>query len=171
MGRTLQTSHPSSHTSMILSATPTASRIKGTGIKAAADCSTFKVCFPVAMKYFTVEGTTSRGFSDDFWIQMYVRDKRRIRIDPLTVALEFLSISRLSGSTEVHSSIAEIIAGSLPVGSCKQTCVREMAGYEPILSPLPLNPSPKLGPSQRQVPSLSKRLGLPVHFQAVPGRS
>ena len=62
---------------MIFSATPTASRIKGTGIKAAADCNTFKVCFPVAMIYCAVEGTTSRRLSDDIWIQMCVRDKAR----------------------------------------------------------------------------------------------
>ena len=60
---------------MIFRATPIASRISGTGIKAAADCNTFKACFPVAMIYCAVEGTTSRGLSDDIWIQMCVRDK------------------------------------------------------------------------------------------------
>ena len=66
MGEILQTSHRSSHTSIILIATPTASRINGTGMKAAADCNTFKASFPTVMKYFDVEGMTSRGFSDDF---------------------------------------------------------------------------------------------------------
>ena len=75
LGGILQTSHRSSHTSIIFSATPTASRIKGTGIKAAADCNTFKVCFPMSMIYCAVEGTTSRGFSDDIWIPMCVRDE------------------------------------------------------------------------------------------------
>ena len=73
MGRILQTSHLSSHTSIILSATPTASRINGTGMNAAADCNTFKASFPTVMKYFDVEGMTSRGFSGDFWIQISVR--------------------------------------------------------------------------------------------------
>ena len=44
-------------------------------MKAAADCNTFKASFPTAMKYFDVEGMTSRGHSDDIWIQMCVRDK------------------------------------------------------------------------------------------------
>ena len=74
LGGILHTSHRSSHTSITFSATPIASRINGTGIKAAADCSTFKACFPVAMIYCPVEGTTSRGLSDDIWI-MCVRDK------------------------------------------------------------------------------------------------
>ena len=78
MGGILQTSHCSSHTSIIFSATPTASRIKGTGMKAAADCNTFKVCFPVAIIYCAVEGMTSRGLSDDSWIQMCVREKAGI---------------------------------------------------------------------------------------------
>ena len=73
LGGILQTSHPSSHTSTIFSASPTASRINGTGMKAAADCNTFKVCFPMSMIYCAVEGTTSRGLSDDIWIQMCQR--------------------------------------------------------------------------------------------------
>ena len=61
---------------MILSATPIASRINGTGINAAAECMTTKACFPVAMIYCPVVGMTFRGgFSDDFWIQMSVRTK------------------------------------------------------------------------------------------------
>ena len=60
---------------MIFNETPIASRISGTGIKAAADCNIFKACFPVAMIYWAVEGTTSRGLSDDIWIPMCVRDK------------------------------------------------------------------------------------------------
>ena len=74
MGGILQTSHRSSQTSMIFRATPTASRINGTGMKAAADCNTFKASFPTAMKYCAVEGTTSVRFSDDSWIQMCVRE-------------------------------------------------------------------------------------------------
>ena len=45
-------------------------------MKAAADCNTFKACFPEAKMYFDVEGMTSRGFSDDSWIQMYVREMK-----------------------------------------------------------------------------------------------
>ena len=74
-GISVQTSHRSSHTSMILSATPIASRINGTGINAAADCKTTKACFPVAMIYCPVVGITSLVFSDNFWIQMRVRTK------------------------------------------------------------------------------------------------
>ena len=98
MGGIIQTSHRSSHTSIILRATPTASRINGTGMKAAADCNTFKACFPVAIIYCAVEGMTSRE-------------------------MEFVSISRSSGSTEVRSSIAETIARSIPADSCMQMCV------------------------------------------------
>ena len=43
-------------------------------MKAAADCNTFKVCFPVAKIYFDVEGMASRGLSDDSWIQICVRE-------------------------------------------------------------------------------------------------
>ena len=75
LGGILQTSHRSSHTSITFSATPTASRINGTGMNAAADCNTFKASFPTTMKYCAVEGMTSRGFSDGIWIQMCVRDK------------------------------------------------------------------------------------------------
>ena len=75
LGGILQTSHRSSHTSIILIVTPTASRINGTGMKAAADSNTFKACFPVAMIYCAVERMTSRGFSEDIWIQNCVRDK------------------------------------------------------------------------------------------------
>ena len=46
-------------------------------MKAAADCNTFKVSFPVAMIYCAVEGMISWEFSDDFWIQMCVRDMTR----------------------------------------------------------------------------------------------
>ena len=75
IGGILQTSHRSSHTSIIFSATPTASRINGIGTKAAADCNTFMASFPTTMKYFAVEGMTSRGFSEDIWIRVCVRDK------------------------------------------------------------------------------------------------
>ena len=40
----------------------------------AADCNNVKACFPVAVIYFAVVGMTSRGVSDDFWIQMCVRN-------------------------------------------------------------------------------------------------
>ena len=43
-------------------------------MRVAADCNSIKVCFPVAVIYFVVDGTTSRGFSDNFWIQMRVRE-------------------------------------------------------------------------------------------------
>ena len=75
LSRISQTSHRSSHTSIIFSATPTASRINGTGMKVAADCNTLKVSFPMAMKYCEFVGMTSRALSDDSWIQMCVRDK------------------------------------------------------------------------------------------------
>ena len=75
LGGILQTSHRSSHSSIIFSAIPTASRINGTGIKAAADCNTLKACFPVAKIYFDVEGMTSRALSDDSWIRMCVRER------------------------------------------------------------------------------------------------
>ena len=73
----------------------------------AADCNNVKACFPVAVIYFAVVGMTSRGVSDDFWIQMCQRDGR-IQINPLTAALEFVSVSR--SSKEVHSFVAETIA-------------------------------------------------------------
>ena len=182
LGGILQTSHRSSHTSMIFSATPTASRNNGTGIKDAADCSTTKACFPVAMIYCAVVGTTSRGFSVDFWIQMCVREKAgyesilspppwnlspqfgppqkytpslprrllvryqavpgrrcglaerdgRIRINPLTAALEFDSITR--SSTEVHSFVAETIATSSCSGiSWMQLIVKKFAQFDLML--------------------------------------
>jgi hypothetical protein len=34
----------------------------------AADCNNIKACFPVDVIYFVVDGTTSRVFSDNFWI-------------------------------------------------------------------------------------------------------
>ena len=46
----------------------------GTGMKAAADCNNIKACFPVAVIYSVVDGTTSRGVSDNLWIQMCVRE-------------------------------------------------------------------------------------------------
>ena len=52
-------------------------------------------------------------------------------MNPLTATLEFVS-TRLSGSIEVHSFVAETIACT---SSWKQMCVREMAGYESNLSP------------------------------------
>ena len=55
-----------SHSSIIFSATPIASCIIGTGMRAAADCNKVKACFPVAVIYFIVVGTTSSGVSDEF---------------------------------------------------------------------------------------------------------
>ena len=55
-----------SHTSIILTATPIASCSIGTGMTAAADCNSVKTCFPLAVRYFVIVGTTSREFSDDF---------------------------------------------------------------------------------------------------------
>ena len=69
-GISVQTSDRSSHISMILRATPIASRINGTGINAAADCKTTKACFPVAMIYCAVVGMTPWGFWDDVWIRI-----------------------------------------------------------------------------------------------------
>ena len=63
-----------SHSSIIFSATPIASFINGTGMRDAADCNNVRVCFPVAVIYFSVVGMTSRGASDDSWIQMFVRE-------------------------------------------------------------------------------------------------
>ena len=58
-----------SQTSIILIATLIASCISGTGMTVAADCNNIKPCFPVAVIYFAVDGTTSRVlFSDNFWI-------------------------------------------------------------------------------------------------------
>jgi hypothetical protein len=59
---------------MIFSATPIASFINGTGMRDAADCNNVKACFPVAVIYCVVEGMTSRAVSDNFWIQMCVRE-------------------------------------------------------------------------------------------------
>ena len=129
LGGILQTSNCSSHTSIIFKATPTASRINGTGMKAAPDCNTFKACFPVAMIYCAVEGTTSRWLSEVIWIQMCVREKVRIPsiwINPLTAALEIVSITR--SSTGVRSFVAETIAISSFSGrSCQwtQMCQRD----------------------------------------------
>ena len=93
-------------------------------MKAAADCNTFKACFPVAMKYFAVEGMTSWGLSDDSWIQMCVRDWR-VSNNPLTAALEFITRS----STEVHSLVAETVATSFSGfgGSWTQLVVKNFA--------------------------------------------
>ena len=43
-------------------------------MRVAADCNNSKACFPVAVIYFVVDGMASWGFSDDFWIQMCVRE-------------------------------------------------------------------------------------------------
>ena len=77
MGGILQTSHRSSHTSIILSATPTASRINGTGMKAAADCNTFKVSFPTAMKYCKIINNILLLFPE--YIRRRYKDKRAER--------------------------------------------------------------------------------------------
>ena len=72
LGEILQTSHKS----ITFSATPMASLINGTGMRVAADCNSVKACFPVAEIYLAVVGMSSRGSSDDSWIQMCVRDGR-----------------------------------------------------------------------------------------------
>ena len=95
-------------------------------MKAAADCNTFKASSPGAKMYFDVEGMTSRGFSDDSWIQMYVRDET-IRNDRLTAALEFVSITRIArSSTVIHSLVAETVATSFS-GSWTQLIVKRFA--------------------------------------------
>jgi hypothetical protein len=43
-------------------------------MKLAADCNNGEACFTEALIYCAVDGMTSRGFSDDFWIQMCVRE-------------------------------------------------------------------------------------------------
>ena len=70
----LRRNRQTSHSSIIFRATPIASLINGTGIRDAADCNNVKACFPVAVIYFAVVGMTSRGLSDDSWIQMCVRE-------------------------------------------------------------------------------------------------
>ena len=62
VGEILQTSH----TSIILIATSTASRNNGTGMKGAADCNPTKACFPAALIYCGPVGMTSRGVLDEF---------------------------------------------------------------------------------------------------------
>ena len=75
----------------------------------AADSNNIKACLPVAVIYFAVVGMTSRGFSDDSWIQMCVREMGGYtRINPLTAALIFVSIT--SSSTEVNTFVAETIS-------------------------------------------------------------
>jgi hypothetical protein len=43
-------------------------------MKVDADCNNVKACFPVAVIYCDVEGMTSGGFSDNFWMQMCIRE-------------------------------------------------------------------------------------------------
>ena len=98
-----------SHSPIIFSATPIASFINGTGMRDAADSNNIKACLPVAVIYFAVVGMTSRGFSDDSWIQMCVREMGGYTsINPLTAALIFVSIT--SSSTEVNTFVAETIS-------------------------------------------------------------
>ena len=40
----------------------------------AADRNNVEACLPVAVIYFAVVGMTSRGLSDDSWIQICVRE-------------------------------------------------------------------------------------------------
>ena len=101
-------------------------------MKTAADCNNTKACFPAAIIYCAVVGMTSRGISDDFWIQMCVIRQEFPGINPLTVASEFVSITR--SSAESQSFVAEIIANPFSDSSWVQMCVREMGGYESILS-------------------------------------
>ena len=120
MSEILQTSQ----TSIIFSATSTASFINGTGIKGAAVCNKVKACFPVALIYCVVVGMTSPGLSDDSWISDVRQRDGRIRIYYLTAALEFVSVTWWS-STEVGSFVVEVI-GSISGSSCTQKCVREV---------------------------------------------
>jgi hypothetical protein len=62
MGRVLRTSH----TSIIFSATPIAFFKNGTGMTSAADCNSARACFPVAVIYSDVVGTTDEEFPADF---------------------------------------------------------------------------------------------------------
>ena len=83
--------------------------------------------WPMAMKYCESVGMTPPpGFFRRF-LESNVRQKDSIWIKPLT-ALEFVSISRSSGSTEVQSFVAETIASSFSGSSWKQMRVREMRG-------------------------------------------
>jgi hypothetical protein len=47
-------------------------------MKVAADCNNVKACFPVAVIYCVVEGM-AWGVSDNFWIQMCVREIGRYK--------------------------------------------------------------------------------------------
>ena len=105
LGGIIQTSH----SPIIFSATPIASFINGTGMRDAADSNNINACLPVAVIYFAVVGMTSRGFSDDSWIQMCVREMGGYtRINPLTAALIFVSMT--SSSAEVNTFVAETIS-------------------------------------------------------------
>ena len=53
-------------------------------------------------------------------------EDERIRISPLTAALEFVFITR---SSTIHSFVAETIARSFSSNSWTQMCFREMAEY------------------------------------------
>ena len=129
LGRILQTSHSST----IFTATPIASLINGTGMRVAADCKNVKACFPVAVIYFAVVGTTSRGFSDDSWIQMCISERwEDTRINPLTPAFEFVSTSW--SSTEVRSLVAETIASSFSGSSWMQLIVKKFAQSDLMLN-------------------------------------
>ena len=136
-------------------------------MKAAADCNTFKVCFPVAMTYCTAEGTTSRGLSEDIWIQMCVRDKARyesiLSPPPWNSSPEYLVPPQKYSPSLPRQSLHRFQA----VPGWMKMWVREFARYESIFSPPRWNLSPKLGPPQRYTRSLLRRSLL--HSQAVPG--
>ena len=95
----------------------------------AADCNNVKACFPVAVIYFAVVGMTSREFSDDSWIQMCDQrlEEGKIRINPLTAALEFDPISR---SSSVHSIVAETNASSFSGSVWTQLIVKKFTQSE-----------------------------------------
>ena len=93
-------------------------------MRAAADCNKVKACFPVAVIYFIVVGTTSSGVPDDFWIQMCVRELAGCKINPLT-ALESVSITR--SSTDVFSFVSVTIATSFSGSFWTQLVVKKFA--------------------------------------------
>ena len=136
-------------------------------MKAAADCNTFNVCFPVAMIYCAVEGTTSR-LSDGIWIQMFVSDKAGYELilspSPWNSSPEYLVPPQKYTPSLPRRSLLHFQA----IPGWMKMWVREFAGYESIFSPPPWNSSPKLGPPQRYTRSLPRRSLL--HSQAVPGR-
>ena len=83
-------------------------------MRVAADCNNTKACFPVAVIYLVGVGTTPRGFSDNFWIQMLRQRGWQEYESILSPTLEFFS------STNVYSFVAETIVRSLSGSFWKQ---------------------------------------------------